>query len=135
MREWTPFWSVTYLFPMMSIADALNVARCRLTFLAITEPGISKYCESCRREFLNEENFVGDEKQAVRDFERLTQMSDPGDVEIHDHDFDRLNDSQPPVQSASISNVEETSSMKGTLASKVFAQFPECPYCLYRYVG
>lgn len=34
-------------------ADQLTV-RCALTFLAITRPGISKYCERCGKEFLNE---------------------------------------------------------------------------------
>ena len=31
-----------------------GIVRCALTFLAITSPGISKRCERCGREFLNE---------------------------------------------------------------------------------
>ena len=30
------------------------IARCALTFLPITEPGFSKQCVDCDREFLNE---------------------------------------------------------------------------------
>ena len=30
------------------------IERCTLTFMAIQEPGISKYCETCGREYLNE---------------------------------------------------------------------------------
>ena len=30
------------------------IVRCALTFLAITSPGLSKRCERCGREFLNE---------------------------------------------------------------------------------
>ena len=33
-----------------------TIARCALTFLPITEPGCSKRCETCDREFLNEED-------------------------------------------------------------------------------
>ncbi len=33
------------------------VARCALTFLPILEPGCSKHCTMCKREFINEEKF------------------------------------------------------------------------------
>lgn len=31
------------------------LARCGLSFLAIQEPGVSKFCPVCRREFFDEE--------------------------------------------------------------------------------
>ena len=46
-----------------------NIGRCPLSFLAIQQPGISKFCESCEAQYLNELHFppgsddveVGDE--------------------------------------------------------------------------
>lgn len=34
----------------------MNIDRCGLSFLAIQEPGISKYCSVCRKEALDEEH-------------------------------------------------------------------------------
>lgn len=37
-----------------------SLVRCSLTFLAIQEPGISKYCERCGKEYLVEEALLKD---------------------------------------------------------------------------
>ena len=37
--------------------------RCSLTFLAIQEPGISKYCNTCGREYLNETTMAIESEQ------------------------------------------------------------------------
>jgi hypothetical protein len=36
----------------------VNLARCGLSFLAIQEPGISKYCSLCQTEYLDEDSLV-----------------------------------------------------------------------------
>lgn len=38
----------------------LNLDRCTLTFFAIQEPGISRYCDTCRREYLHEDYALND---------------------------------------------------------------------------
>lgn len=38
-----------------SFANITLIARCGLTFLAIQEPGMSKYCSLCRTEYIDEE--------------------------------------------------------------------------------
>ena len=35
------------------MTDYIIIARCNLTFLTIQEPGISKYCARCGRQFLD----------------------------------------------------------------------------------
>ncbi|KAL8779553.1 MAG: hypothetical protein Q9213_006881 [Squamulea squamosa] len=82
------------LIPWQSLNEAYCIsghqfARCGLTFLPITEPGISKHCETCDREFLDKPNLlqqtsddgIGPDEQAAVDVQNgdeahgITDMS------------------------------------------------------------
>ena len=56
----------------MLIADQ-SIARCNLSLLAIQEPGISKYCSQCDRQFLNAEE-IDLEPEQLRDGPSLTAL-------------------------------------------------------------
>lgn len=81
-------------------------ARCGLTFLPITEPGTSKSCETCRREFLNEAT--------------LTKIvSDDG---------------TGPAELIAADGVRRLSSCL-SLIKDLSDQFDICPYCHGKYIG
>lgn len=83
-------------------------ARCGLTFLPITEPGISKSCETCRRGFLNEAT--------------LAQTVSDDDTGLAEHIA--ADDTGVRRLSSSLSFIKDLSD-----------QFDVCPYCHGKYIG
>ncbi|KAL8726378.1 MAG: hypothetical protein Q9181_006073 [Wetmoreana brouardii] len=109
--------------------------RCALTFLPIREPGISKYCESCNREFLDESLFAqsdSDEKISTSDYMEIDNQDNAQEATLvnrintaRSHDGDLL---------AHRGGEERISSNSG-FRKALFARFDLCPYCQSKYVG
>ncbi|KAL8671704.1 MAG: hypothetical protein Q9168_003804 [Polycauliona sp. 1 TL-2023] len=89
-------------------------ARCSLTSIPITVPGISKSCETCHREFINEAQLTN-------------RLSNDGSVGEKDSQQDR----RPPADDAEL--VRLSSDLE--LIKELFDQFDICPYCQGKYIG
>lgn len=108
--------------------------RCSLTFLPIREPGISKRCEACNREYLDESSLLrstaeptdADRSKVVESGSRLQSPVSDGNAagnDPQDHDIradDEVTIPAPP-------RLEVTKS--------IFAEFDVCPFCRGKYVG
>ena len=55
-----------------------DIGRCTLSFLAIMEPNISKYCESCEAEYLDETRF----DQAAGDVDAGDEITSTSQLEL-----------------------------------------------------
>ena len=84
-------------------------ARCALTFLPLLEPGISKRCFNCKREYLDERSHP---EIRMRLSERL------GPISISDSNIENTGAAQ-----------EDSGRVKHSLASVLFDKFDICPYC------
>ena len=102
--------------------------RCALTFLAVKEPGISKYCESCNREYLDDAT--------------LSQPQEPNDnigddIEFMDVDHQEsaedttANQGETPITN----NGSEPAPSEAIFAKTLFERFDVCPYCHGKYIG
>ena len=105
-----------------------------MTFLAIEEPGISKYCEKCNREFLNEHVLresehhpgllLGAEGAAYPKYSPF----DENEVVIEQQDSFG--------QRADVMTKEaEQTSRAPSLATTMFNYFDVCPYCSGKFIG
>ncbi|KAL8871130.1 MAG: hypothetical protein Q9174_002974, partial [Haloplaca sp. 1 TL-2023] len=90
--------------------------RCALTFLAVTEPGISKYCESCNREYLNDATFPQPQEPS-------DNMED--DMEFMDVDYqDGAEDTPANPEESPIINTSEGAATFETIFTKaLFERF------------
>lgn len=119
------------------------IARCSLTFLAIKEPGISKYCENCNREFLNE--YTIQDKSAYANeppvaaprtpLERLAPLhprasvEELADVTVFDDHLRRIG------HDGEVVDLEAFRRPPRSLAATFFHTYGVCPYCGGKYVG
>lgn len=92
-----------------------HAARCALTFLPLLEPGITKRCMSCKREFLDEQSHPG---IPMKVSQRL------GPINISDSDFEPIDPAQ-----------ENRKRVKHSLAAVLFDRFDTCPYCGGKFCG
>lgn len=90
-------------------------ARCALTFLPLLEPGITKRCISCKREFI-------DEWSHPRIEMKLSQRLGP--INISDRDLQSTGAAQ-----------ENGELVRHSLASVLFDKFDTCPYCGGKFCG
>ena len=111
-----------------------------MTFLAIEEPGISKYCEKCNREFINEHLLRESRQYPELILAAENYSSVPEDYPITEDeldleqqiDFFRRSDEQskePPYVDAHAAN-----SRAPSLVSALFDNFGVCPYCHGKFI-
>lgn len=86
----------------------MPTARCGITLLPILEPGISKSCETCHREFLNEAT--------------LNQIVSDHDTDLAEH-----------IAADDIGVRRLSSNL--SLLKDLYDQFDICPYCHGKYIG
>lgn len=107
--------------------------RCALTFLAIQEPGISKYCERCGKQYLTEEALLKDEVSQGN--------SDRTDVEVpaptiggHSHtNFD--DDAEAQASLMAQHQVSSPSNELAPLVRMLFSNYDVCVFCGGKFVG
>ena len=92
-----------------------HTARCALTFLPLVEPGITKHCINCQREFFDEQSHPGI-------YMKLSQQLGP--ININDSNVEYIRAAQ-----------ENKRLVKHSLASVLFDKFDTCPYCGGKFCG
>lgn len=112
--------------------------RCALTFLAIQEPGISKYCEVCGREYLNDEKLFAGETSfkhmlAPVDSEVNIPLESDGDVYILTEPDVNHNDRKGDQDAQA--KVAEKLDQSLPLARRMFKHFSKCVFCDGKFIG
>lgn len=119
-----------------SILLMIVLARCSLTFLAIKEPGISKYCENCNRAYYNEalfddcsrkRNAHSNDIQEESVESPIPSVEEVADTEIFDEDLKRINRNRGT--SSGTLDLEFIKLKSSSLATMLFDTFDICPYC------
>ena len=99
-----------FIYPLSYLSLLTSpAARCALTFLPLLEPGTSKRCIYCRREFI-------DERFHPEIQMRLSERLDPTNID----DSSKDNTGVAP---------EHAGLAKHSVASVLFDKFDTCPYC------
>ena len=113
----------------------MPLARCGLTFLPITEPGISKSCESCHREYLDPVQIAqivrNDSTDLADHTTAYTPNMDPSHTTADTNDEMGLKEQQPPADDEG--NRVLSSSLN--LINEISQYFDVCPYCQGKYIG
>ena len=111
-----------------------------MTFLAIGEPGISKYCENCNREFLNE-HVLRESGQypellgATERYESLPQdYSIKEDIAQQD-DLQGVGDMVETRAPQQLASLKRYPSKAPSLVKMLFNEFDVCPYCHGKFIG
>lgn len=114
----------------------MGAVRCALTFLPIKEPGISRYCESCNREFLNEAFCHGEHHDKANS--RTGSAAEDNQESLNEYvvvntvpetmDVDETGDEN--MMGGELDTLEDTG-----FADTLFAAFDVCPYCQSKYIG
>ncbi|KAL9614013.1 MAG: hypothetical protein Q9167_001493 [Letrouitia subvulpina] len=102
-------------------------ARCALTFLPITEPGISKYCERCHREFLDQDHFF-QTHQELLDPPSKRHSLDITHVSQQQSALGPCLDNEYSARQPSSDHEKASKSVYG-LAKLLFIYFSVCPFC------
>lgn len=123
----------------MILANHLTLARCSLTFLAIREPGVSKYCQSCNRAYLNDHLILNSTESKTNCTLEDNMCSVPtveelADTEMFDDDLTRIGGGGMMDNSSSV-NLDAFKSKPFSLATMLFNTFDMCPYCGGKFVG
>lgn len=123
----------------MILANHLTLARCSLTFLAIREPGVSKYCQSCNRAYLNDHIILNSTEPKTNCTLEDNTCSVPtveelADTEMFDDDLTRIGGGGMMDNSSSV-NLDAFKSKPFSLATMLFNTFDMCPYCGGKFVG
>ena len=107
----------------------MTVVRCALTFLTIQEPGISKYCESCDREYLDEHVLLDPAKHVDRRPEVETQEPSIG---ISAEESTRIHvGGTHDIGPGMLKEKDDGAS----LARVLFSTYDVCIYCGGKFVG
>lgn len=121
----------------MILANHLTLARCSLTFLAIREPGVSKYCQRCNRAYLNDHIILNSTNISCT-LEDATcsvpTVEELADTEIFDNDLLRIDGAGMEDNSATV-DLDAFKSKPFSLARMLFDTFDICPYCGGKFVG
>lgn len=123
----------------MILANRVTSARCSLTFLAIREPGVSKYCHSCNRAYLNDHIILNSTKRKTNCTLEDNTCSVPtveelADTEMFDDDLLRIGGGKMMGNSSSV-DLNAFKSEPFSLATILFDTFDMCPYCGGKFVG
>ena len=94
--------------------------RCALSFLAIQEPGISKFCDTCDREYLNEELLLQEDIEVMAVLDATTNRDEV-------------------VESGELHSIESGGSLsedKGdSLIRAMFRSYGVCIFCDGKFIG
>ncbi|KAL8681028.1 MAG: hypothetical protein Q9186_002801 [Xanthomendoza sp. 1 TL-2023] len=114
-----------------SLTEAYS--RCALTFLPITEPGITKHCETCDREFLDEAQARPsiDDGKVERDKYATAEMEIEQPATIGNTDEGSPQDPQPQLDDKGPRHLPNNLGLISTL----FARFDVCPYCQGKFIS
>lgn len=123
----------------MILANYLVLARCSLTFLAIREPGVSKYCQSCNRAYLNDHIILNSTNRkkdyALEDTTcSVPTVEELADTEMFDDDLLRIGGDGMMNNSSSV-DLDAFKSKPFSLTTMLFDTFDMCPYCGGKFVG
>lgn len=123
----------------MILANRVTLARCSLTFLAIREPGVSKYCHSCNRAYLNDHIILNSTKRKTNCTLEDNACSVPtveelADTEMFDDNLLRIGGGEMMDNSFSV-DLNAFKSEPFSLATILFDTFDMCPYCGGKFVG
>ena len=103
--------------------------RCGLTFLPIREPGISKCCELCSQEFLDN-IWPRDDSGSGSN---LTNVTQPATNMQRSIVVEQGMDEQHAVDHFEVNG--NSKDQKSGFAESLFFLFDVCPYCQGKYVG
>ena len=105
-------------------AYLIAVVRCALTFLTIQEPGISKYCESCDREYFDEQVLLASVKHIDGAPGVESQGRSVGDAEEESTgiNVEETHDIGPGM-------LRENDYERESLAHVLFSMYDVCVYC------
>lgn len=112
-----------------SCVNGHQFARCALTSLPIKEPGVSKYCESCHREFLDESVL------SQGSFDECTEYDDSvakGHRTL-ENDFTTVQSNPPDEELQPNGEASGHQVPNLGLMNALFAIFDVCPYCEGKY--
>ena len=111
--------------------------RCAMTFLAIQEPGVSKHCERCNRQFINEE-FLNPAAVAEDDVEGDDAMKDAEaklEVEATEVVVAVEEDEKEAGEESEGEEREEEEEEPKTLAEDIFTRCSVCIFCGGKFVS
>ncbi|KAL8910148.1 MAG: hypothetical protein Q9171_004526 [Xanthocarpia ochracea] len=111
-----------------------HFARCGLTFLPIMEPGISKHCEVCFREFLDESRFppiVGGESVEQDEHTAADVQLGNGSHAAIDTNTEVQYDQQLPADNRELRRLASNLGLVEALSN----HFDVCPYCHGKYTN
>ncbi|KAL9599435.1 MAG: hypothetical protein Q9219_003872 [cf. Caloplaca sp. 3 TL-2023] len=111
-----------------------DTARCALTFLPVKEPGMSKYCESCGREFLDETFVVPKTSKHVKCDVQMA-VGREGESQKPTGAHATLENSDPDHNTQVHCGAPNHRASGSRLTKALFAVFDVCPYCGGKYVG
>lgn len=137
---WPSIWySIILETVLMILANHFTLARCSLTFLAIREPGVSKYCQSCNRAYFNDHIILNSTKRNTKCTVEDATCSVPtveelADTEIFGDDMLRIDGAGTTENSASV-DLDAFKSKPFSLATMLFNTFDICLYCGGKFVG
>lgn len=123
----------------MILANHVTLARCSLTFLAIREPGVSKYCHSCNRAYLNDHIILTSterETNCTPDVETcaVPTVEELADTEMFDDNLLKIGGGEMMGNSSPV-DLSAFKSEPFSLATILFDAFDMCPYCGGKFVG
>lgn len=121
----------------------LALARCSLTFLAIKEPEISKYCEGCDRPYFN--NHIFDDSFGKQNSlthgtlddgvaSLIPTVEEVADIEIYDDDLRKFDMAGRNISTGTI-NFDAITRKSPPLEKLLFDTFDICPYCGGKFIS
>lgn len=100
-----------------------RIGRCALTFVAIAKPGISKRCEVCNSQFLNEHAVIPvkirDATEESIDTEQFAPEGSLNGNRTTLHQKFGKHEARPAM----------------TMTQWLLRQYPRCPYCKGNFIG
>ena len=113
----------------------MPLARCGLTFLPILEPGISKSCESCHREYLDQVQITQVvSNDSIDQAEHTTPDAPSMDATrttTNTRDEMYSQEQQPLADDTGLQILSSSQS----LFKEISQHFDVCPYCYGKYIG
>ena len=112
----------------------MPVARCGLTFLPITEPGISKRCEVCFCEFLDESRFppiLGGESAEQDEHTAVNVQLGNGSCAATDTNTEVQHDEHLSADNRELRRLASNVGLVEALSD----HFDVCPYCHGKYIN
>ncbi|MCJ1470133.1 hypothetical protein MMC07_008778 [Pseudocyphellaria aurata] len=117
-------------------------ARCSLTFLAIKEPAISKYCEGCDRPYFNNHIFddsFGKHNPLTHGTQNgvaslVPTIEEVADIDIYDDNLRKIDKAGRNTSTGTI-NFDAITRKSSPLEKLLFDTFDICPYCGGKFIS